>query len=110
MVQGHMYRVAMDFVGGIKESKEFLEYRSGLDRLKEEPDLYEKVNEFRHKSYMLQNAESGEDYIERQEELEKEFADVRAIPVVDEFLEAEVCFCRMMQEINELVWEEIDFQ
>ena len=59
---------------------------------------------------MLQNAEDSEDYIERLEELDREFEDVRAIPMVDDFLAAELGFCRMMQEINQLVWEEIDFQ
>ncbi len=110
MVEGHMYRVAMDFIRGIKGSEEFREYKAGLERIQEEPDLYDKVNEFRKKNYMLQNAEDSEDYIERLEELDREFEDVRAIPLVDEFLAAELCFCKMMQEINELIWEEIDFQ
>ena len=44
------------------------------------------------------------------DELEREFEDVRAIPLVDDFLAAELCFCRMMQEINEMIWDEIDFQ
>ncbi|EOS30004.1 MAG: YlbF family regulator [Kineothrix sp.] len=110
MVEGHMYRVAMDFIRGIKGSEEFREYKAGLERIQEEPDLYDKVNEFRKKNYMLQNAEDSEDYIERLEELDREFEDVRAIPMVDDFLAAELGFCRMMQEINQLVWEEIDFQ
>lgn len=100
MVEGHMYRVAMDFIRGIKGSEEFREYKAGLERIQEEPDLYDKVNEFRKKNYMLQNAEDSEDYIERLEELDREFEDVRAIPMVDDFLAAELGFCRMMQEIN----------
>lgn len=85
MVEGHMYRVAMDFIRGIKGSEEFREYKAGLERIQEEPDLYDKVNEFRKKNYMLQNAEDSEDYIERLEELDREFEDVRAIPMVDDF-------------------------
>ena len=110
MVEGHMYQVAMDFIRGIKGSEEFREYKAGLERIQAEPDLYDKVNEFRKKNYMLQNAEDSEDYIERLEELDREFEDVRAIPMGDDFLAAELGFCRMMQEINQLVWEEIDFQ
>ena len=110
MVEGHMYRVAMDFIRGIKGSEEFRKYKAGLERIQAEPDLYDKVNEFRKKNYMLQNAEDREDYIERLEELDREFEDVRAIPMVDDFLAAELGFCRMMPEINQLVWEEIDFQ
>ena len=110
MVEGHMYRVAMDFIRGIKGSEEFREYKAGLERIQEEPDLYEMVHEFRKKNYMMQIAADSEDYIERLEELDREFEDVRAIPMVDDFLAAELGFCRMMQEINQLVWEEIDFQ
>ena len=60
--------------------------------------------------YIIQSTEEGEAFIERMDELEREFEDVRAIPLVDDFLAAELCFCRMMQEINEMIWDEIDFQ
>jgi len=109
-VEGHMYRVAADFIREIKGTEEFREYKAGLARIQAEHDLYDKVNEFRKKNYLLQNAEDSEDYMERLEALEKEFEDVRAIPMVDDFLMAELGFCKMMQEINQLIWDEIDFQ
>lgn len=109
-MEGHMYRVAMDFIREIKGSEEFLEYKAGLAKIQADTDLYDKVNEFRKKNYMLQHAEDSEDYIERLEELEREFEDIRAVPMVDDFLAAELGFCKMMQEINQLVWDEIDFQ
>ncbi len=110
MTEGHMYRAVTDFIHEIKESQEFKDYRTQLAQIKEEPKLYERVNEFRQKNYIIQHTEDGRDFIERLEELEKEFEDVRAIPLVDDFLAAELCFCRMMQEINEMIWDEIDFQ
>ena len=110
MTDGHMYHAAMDFIRKIKECQEYRDYRVQLERLKNEPGLYDKVNEFRQKNYMIQNTEEGESFMERMEELEKEFEDVRAIPLVDDFLAAELCFCRMMQEIDEMIWDEIDFQ
>lgn len=110
MTEGRMYRAVKGFIREIKESEEFREYEIQLAKIQEQPELYDKVNEFRRENYMIQNMEDGENYMERQEELEREFADIREIPLVDDFLAAEVCFCRMMQEINEMILEEIDFQ
>lgn len=110
MTEGHMYRAVMDFIHEIKESQEFKDYRVQLAKIQDEPKLYDKVNEFRQKNYIIQSTEEGEAFNERMDELEREFEDVRAIPLVDDFLAAELCFCRMMQEINEMIWDEIDFQ
>ncbi len=110
MTDGHLNKIIMDFVRAIKGSQEFCDYKELLERIKEQPELYDKANAFRQKNFAIQSSESGERLIECQEELEREFEDVRAIPLVDEFLAAELCFCKMMQEINELIWEEIDFQ
>ena len=110
MTDGHLYKKVMDFVRDIKETQEFKEYEELLESIKRQPELYEMANAFRKKNYAIQRRESGERLIECLEELEKEFEDVRAIPLVDDFLAAELCFCKMMQEINELIWEKINFQ
>ncbi|NBI89434.1 YlbF family regulator [Lachnospiraceae bacterium] len=110
MTDGHLNKIIMDFVRAIKGSQEFSDYKELLERIKGQPELYDKANAFRQKNFAIQSSESGERLIECLEELEREFEDVRAIPLVDEFLAAELCFCKMMQEINELIWEEIDFQ
>lgn len=110
MTDGYLYRIVMDFIRGIKGTQEFRDYEELLERIKGQPELYDKANAFRQKNFAIQSSESGERLIECLEELEKEFEDVRANPLVDDFLAAELCFCKMMQEINELIWEKIDFQ
>lgn len=110
MTEGHMYHVTKRFIREITESEEFREYEMQLAKIKGQPELYARTNEFRQKIYEIQNMEDGDNYMERQEELEKEFADIREIPLVDDFLAAELCFCRMMQEIYAMISEEIDFQ
>lgn len=110
MTDGHLRRIVMDFVRAIKGTQEFRDYKEQLERIKGQPELYDKANAFRQKNFAIQSNESGERLMERLEELEREFEEVRAIPLVDDFLAAELCFCKMMQEINELIWDEIDFQ
>ena len=41
---------------------------------------------------------------------EQEFERFREDPVVDEFLRAELAFCRMMQEINLYITEAVNFE
>lgn len=110
MTEGHIYHVTMDFIGEVKNTQEFKAYKEQLAKIKEQPKLYERTNEFRQKNYRIQNTEDGERLMECLEELEKEYVDVRENPLAEDFLSAELCFCRMMQDINELISEEIDFQ
>ena len=41
---------------------------------------------------------------------EKEYEKFRENPIVDDFLKAELAFCRLMQEINMIITEELDFE
>ncbi len=94
----------------IQESDVYKEYHRQLTRLKEYPDFYQKVNEFRQKNYELQNAGLEEDLFERMEAFNQENEALRAHPLVDDFLEAELAFCRMIQEINLKIMEALDFE
>lgn len=110
MENGGMQKAALDFVGAVKASAEYQEYEMQLAKIKNQPELYEKVNEFRQKNFIIQNTENSEDILDRMEELEREYEEVREVPLVDDFLEAETSFCRMMQEINMFITKELDFQ
>lgn len=110
MTEEHIYHATKDFIGEIKDTQEFKIYKEQLAKIQEQPRLYERTNEFRQKNYRIQNTEDGERLMERLEELEREYADVRENPLAEDFLAAELCFCRMMQDIYELISEEIDFQ
>ena len=41
---------------------------------------------------------------------EKEYEKFRENPIVDDFLRAELAFCRLMQEVNTYITGELDFQ
>ena len=41
---------------------------------------------------------------------EKEYEKFRENPIVDDFLRAELAFCRLIQEINVMITEELDFE
>ena len=79
-----------EFVSRIKESATYKEYSLQLAKLKEHPQ----VDELFDKMYMF----------------EKEYEEFRENPLVDDFLKAELAFCRMMQEIDLSIAEKLDFE
>ncbi len=109
-MDNHMRSAIMTFVQEVKQSEVYSNYSLQLKRMKERPELYGKVNEFRKKNFDIQNSESPENVMERLEDLEREYAWLREDALVEDFLQAELAFCRMMQEVDVLVVRELDFQ
>ena len=109
-MDNYIRKTTMTFAQEVKQSEAYQEYARQLARIKEEPELYEKVNEFRKRNFDIQNNEAPERLMERLEELDREYAWLREKAEVDEFLNAELKFCRMMQEIDALIIRELDFQ
>ena len=110
MTDKHMHDAAVEFVSAVKRSKEYLEYEMQLAKIKMHSELYEKVNEFRQKNFIIQNTEDSERLMDRMDELDREYEELRSIPLVEDFLEAETAFCRLMQEVNMFVTRELNFQ
>lgn len=98
------------FAAYIQESDTYKEYFGQREKLKKYPELYEKVNEYRQKNFEIQNESNSEDLFDRMEAFEREYAKFRENPMVEDFLRAELAFCRMMQDINVLLTASIDFE
>lgn len=109
-MDNHIRSAIMTFVQEVKQSEAYSNYSLQLKRMKEQPELYGKVNEFRKKNFDIQNSEFPENVMERLEDLEREYAWLREDALAEDFLQAELAFCRMMQEVDVLVVRELDFQ
>jgi cell fate (sporulation/competence/biofilm development) regulator YlbF (YheA/YmcA/DUF963 family) len=94
-------------VNAIHESDVYREYDELRDKVNQNPELKQQIDEFRHKNYELQNSDAD---FEKLEEFEKEYSQFREIPLVSDYLAAELAFCRMMQDINIKITDEIDFE
>lgn len=110
MSDSEVKEAARRFAAFIQESDTYKEYYYQREKLKRQPELYDKVNEYRQKNFDLQNESDSEDLFDRMEVFEREYAKFREDPLVDDFLRAELGFCRMMQEINVILAAEIDFE
>lgn len=98
------------FVEEIRKSNTYIEYNIQKEKLKRHPDLFKKVWEYRQINFALQSAAQGDELFDKMDAFEKEYEKFRDNPLVDDFLRAELAFCRMMQEINEQIIAELDFE
>lgn len=98
------------FVEKIKETDAYKEYYKALQEVKKEPGLYDRILEFRLKNYELQNNVPEDRMMEESERFERQYEEFRSNPLVDEFLAAELGFCRMFQEITEIIDDGIQFE
>lgn len=92
----------------IKESEEYNRYQRAKQELKRYPLLKQQADEFRKKNYDMQN--SRMDIFEEADKLQREYAEVINHPVVREYLTAENAFCRIVQQINWQLIENLDFE
>ncbi|MCH5263334.1 MAG: YlbF family regulator [Lachnospiraceae bacterium] len=105
-----MEEAVKKFAAYIQQSDTYKEYWEQREKLKKQPELYDKVNEFRQRNFDIQNESDSEDLFDKMEAFEREYAKFRENPMVEDFLRAELAFCRMMQNINVLLTAEIDFE
>ena len=96
------------YIDKILESKEYQKYAEQKKRVKEYPDLKKQIDEFRRRNFEMQN--SGDLVFEKIEAFEREYSDFRDNPLVADFLDAELAFCRMMQRHYSEVMKAIGFE
>ena len=110
MLEKKLESDTIKFVQAIKGTDVYRKYNFQLARIKTNPELFNKVNEYRWKNYELQNTSQVDQLFDRMDAFEREYAAFRENPLVDDFLNAELAFCRMMQEINVFITKELDFE
>ena len=92
----------------ILESEEYQKYLAAEKLLKENQELFDRVNEYRKKNFLIQNGES----VNKVEEIRKltgEYHEMLNYKEVKDYLESELLLCRMMQKINRILMEKLEF-
>lgn len=110
MLDQNIRNQAEQFVRDIRETDAYKSYTMQLARLKKNPELYKQVNDYRKLNFEMQNAAQVEDLFDKMDYFEKEYKEFRENVIVDDFLKAELALCRMMQEINALIVDGLNFE
>lgn len=100
--------VTRTLISTVEQSDEYIRYQRAKVEIMQYPLLKEKADEFRKRNYELQNSRT--DIFEEADKLQQEFEEVIKTPVVREYLTAENAFCRVIQQINWQLIEELDFE
>lgn len=88
-----------NLISSIRKSSIYREYKRQEEKLMENPELFQRVDQFRSDNFRLQNESPKEDLFQVAEHLERESAELRTIPEVNAFLDAELALCKLMQKI-----------
>lgn len=95
-------------ITAILNSQEYREYDTQRNRVKQYPELKEQIDEFRKRNYQLQT--SDDNAFDKIDQLEKEYSELIENPLVSDFLDAELAFCRRMQDIDLRLTEAMHFE
>ena len=91
------------FIDTLKETDIYTNYVKQLEILEAYPDLKKGRDEFRERNFRLQNESDSETLFDEVDRLNREYEHFCSNPIVNNYLDAEVAFCRMFQKINEKI-------
>ena len=86
-------------VEAIRNTPEYAEFIRLLNKFREDPELYRRVDEMRDKNFLIQQGDIGDPY-DMMDALTNEYEDVINNKAVGEFITAEVALCKMIHEFN----------
>lgn len=94
----------------IQVSDEYLAFEEVKKKIEGKPDIKKKIDKYRMDNYVLQNFNETTDLYEKTEKFYEESAELREIPLVEEYLSCELAVCRMLQKIFSTVVDAVDLQ
>ena len=97
-------------IEAVKHSETYKNYDRARVTLKSDPELMERVNEYRMQNFELQNSVDDGTLHDRIDAFARENMDLSEEPRVRAFLNSELALCRMLQEITDRVVEGINFE
>ena len=92
----------------LKETYEYGEYRRLLEAMRANGPVYDRVREFREKNFFIQQ-QASDDMLDLLDALTNEYEDVINMELVNDFIEAEAAFCRLIQDFNTAIIDNLEF-
>lgn len=95
------------FIKMVQETREYLRYRQLLERVRADRELYERVNKFRKKSFML-GLDERTDRQEASDALYQRYSSLLHNSLAADFLSAEQEYLKLIRRINARIMEGFD--
>ncbi len=97
------------FIDLIKDTRQYKDYIHMVHILSAEPEIYEKVQEFRRENYFLQHAPEHEDIYDAVAELRKKNEELLNRPEVYDYLMFEWEFFHLVQKLYTRFMDRMEF-
>ena len=95
-----MKQLMTELTDRLRKTNEYNQYINVLSRLKQDPELYARIGDYRRRSLWIQMKE-GEAFIQGNNGLKKDFADLQENGLANEFFAAEHQYIAMVKELQE---------
>lgn len=110
MQKSDMEKATSKYIAALQKSAEYCKYAEIKAKVQEEASLWQQLCDYRRRRYEFQNLTSTEELFDRVDAFERDYREWKKNPLVTEFLDAELAFCRMMQEANLQIMDAMDFE
>lgn len=105
-----MEKATDKYISAIQQSEEYRNYCEIKATVKEDEELWNQLCNYRKKRYEFQILTSSEEMFDRIDVFERDYREWKKDWRVTAFLDAELAFCRMLQESNMRVMEAMQFE
>lgn len=105
----NVYEEAHNLSKAIKESEEYKQYKAALDKVKENKELDEMIQDFTQKQIEMQTKQAMGQEVDSDvvESIQKLSSIVMTDPVAAEFVQCQVRFAIMIQDVYKIVEETV---
>ncbi len=114
MLELELHEELDEFIVKMKDTNVYHEYEKQKNRIKADPELKQRVDDYRRKNYELQTKRdlNPDQLYDEMERFQRDSENLRNDPVVNSFLAAELALCRMIQKVTSSIVEAIseDFE
>lgn len=93
-----------ELIRKLPETRSYNQYQTLLRRVKEQPELYGRIGDFRRRSLWIRTAENI-DQVHEANELQNEFKDLQSNGLANDFMVAERQYCSMIRELQNKLLE-----
>ena len=100
------------FIEMLKQSSIYKSYETQKERLSQNPELKQKVDAVRERNYLYNKRMDGNQLFEESDQLLRDVEELQRDSGVHEFMEAELAYCKMVQDIMEYLEQNLfaDFE
>ncbi len=103
-------RKTEELIAAIKQSDSYLSYRDSLRKITMQPEVKKRIDDFRISTFRMYTEGDASNIFEETDRIEQENQELRKIPEVNQFLEAEIALCRIIKNAEDSINKAIDIQ